>query len=868
MTEKNFLTKTLTNSVLSRRSFLKWSAALGGTAVLAGGINYGLKTVQAAAENAGTQGKWVMAACWHNCGGRCANVAYVVDGVVTKQKTDDTHPDSPNYPQMRGCGRGKSQRHQVFGADRLKYPMKRANWQPGTGGDKSLRGKDEWVRISWDEALTLVANETKRIVQTYGNKAILNSNRLLNAFGGGVPTWGQVSCGAWPEPNALMAGNMIGANDRLDYRNTKLLVLWGSNPIWSSGGSPTYNYLQAKKAGAKVIMVTPQYNETAQGLADEWIPVRPSTDAALLIGMAHYMITNNLQDQAFLDKYTVGFDSTHMPEGTYYKDNFRDYVLGTYDGVPKTPEWAAEICGTSPNTIRKFALEIATTKPMIFSSSWAPARTYLGSQMCQAFLTVGWMTGNFGISGGGVVNIGHSGASYGGPALVSGGGTGVKSLPNPYGSYSIAHNDLTRKDVFCIVWDEQWDAVLNGSFILPGYGKQTVDIHMIWNIGDGSGGNNLNQQPNIMKGIEAYRKVEFVVSNDIVLSSKSKYADIVLPVTTPWEKEGGGLASMAGGEALLFYSQVSQPLYEAKDENWINRELAKKLDLDPEVVDPISLKQRAFNSLAGSKVIKSDASGYEPLVTITDADIAEWGVDGKPQTGRITLKEFQSTGVYQVPRSPGDNFTYISGKAFRDDPIKNPAKTASGKLEIYCQALSDQIKNYGWTTVPPIPKYNRPYQGVEDTYTDWENKIKGPYPLQLLTTHYGRRSHSVFDNILQLRKAFPQELWINTIDAEERGIKTGDTVLVTSRWGKVLRPAYVTERIVPGVVDLGEGAWVQMDETQGIDLAGATNTLSGTTPTDCGVQPWNTNNAQVEKWNGEQLKPDYTWPQRIPIKEA
>ncbi len=867
MTEKNFLTKTLTNSVLSRRSFLKWSAALGGTAALAGGLNFGLKKVAAAAQSAST-GQWVMAACWHNCGGRCANQAYVVDGVVTKQKTDDTHPDSPNYPQMRSCARGKSQRHQVFGVDRLKYPMKRANWTPG-GGDKSLRGKDTWVRISWDEALTLVATETKRIQQAYGNKAILGSNRVLNAFGGGVPSWGQVSAGAWPEPIALMSGGTASPNDRMDYRNTKLLVLWGSNPIWSSGGTPTYNYLQAKKAGAKIIVVTPQYNETSQGLADEWIPVRPSTDAALLIGMAYHMITNNLQDQEFLDKYTVGFDSTHMPAGTYYKDNFKDYVLGTYDGVPKTPEWAANICGTNPDTIRKFAQEIATTKPMMFSSSWAPGRTYLGSQMCQAFLTVGWMTGNLGISGGNVVNIGHSGASYGGPALVSGGGNGVKSIANPVGgSYGIAHNDLTRKDVFCIVWDELWDAVLNGSFNLPGHGKQTVDIKMIWNIGDGSGGNNLNQDPNITKGIQAYRKVDFVVSNDIVLSSKSKYADIVLPVTTPWEKEGGGLLSMAGGEAMLFYSQVTQPLYEAQDEYWINRELAKRLGLDPEVVDPLSLKQRAFNTIAGSKVIKADASGYETLVTITADDIAKWGVDGKPQDGRISLSDFQAQGEYQVARAPGDNFTYINGKAFRDDPVKNPLKTASGKLEIYCQALSDQITAYGWTTVPPIPQYNRPYQGVEDTYTDWEKKIKGPYPLQLLTTHYGRRSHSVFDNILQLRRAFPQELWINTQDAGDRGIKTGDTVLVTSRWGKVLRPAYVTDRILPGVVDLGEGAWVQMDEATGIDLAGATNTLSGTTPTDCGVQPWNTNNAQVEKWNGAQLQPDYTWPQRIPIKEA
>jgi anaerobic dimethyl sulfoxide reductase subunit A len=133
----------------------------------------------------------------------------------------------------------------------------------------------------------------------------------------------------------------------------------------------------------------------------------------------------------------------------------------------------------------------------------------------------------------------------------------------------------------------------------------------------------------------------------------------------------------------------------------------------------------------------------------------------------------------------------------------------------------------------------------------------------MLTTHYPRRSHSVFDNIPQLRKAFPQELWISPVDAEERGIENGDTVLVTTPHGKALRPAYVTNRQMPGVIDLTEGAWVERDDETEIDHAGATNTLCGTTPTGQGVQPWNTLIAQIEKWSGEPLAPDYTWPQRV-----
>ncbi|MEJ2013597.1 MAG: molybdopterin-dependent oxidoreductase, partial [Anaerolineales bacterium] len=171
MSEENVISKALNQTLLSRRSFLKWSAALGGTAVMAGGLDYGLKAIEATAETAESTAEWIPAACWHNCGGRCPNYALVQDGIVLRQKTDDTHPDSPDFPQQRACQRGHSQQWQVLGADRLKYPMKRKNWEPG-GGKKELRGRDEWVRISWDEALDILASELTRIREKYGDTAI------------------------------------------------------------------------------------------------------------------------------------------------------------------------------------------------------------------------------------------------------------------------------------------------------------------------------------------------------------------------------------------------------------------------------------------------------------------------------------------------------------------------------------------------------------------------------------------------------------------------------------------------------------------------------------------------------------------------
>jgi len=887
MNKENMIQKALTDTVLTRRSFLKWSAALGGTAALAGGMNLGLKTVEAAAIAAETEGKWVSAGCWHNCGGRCVNMALVKDGVVLRQKTDDSAPDSPDFPQQRGCPRGRSQRRQVFGADRIKYPMKRKHWEPG-GGDKSLRGKDEWVRISWDEALDLVSSELKRIKEKYGNASIMSAgSRLLNAYGGNFMRWGVVSEGAWPLVREKMTGvdlitgfmgggGVQGPPDRLAYRKSKLVVLWGANPAWSSAGSPAYNYMQAKKAGAKFIVVAPHYTPTASTLADQWIPVRPGTDGTLLFAMAYYMIENNLHDQEFLDKYTMGFDRSHMPEGTNPRDNFKDYILGTYDGVPKTPEWASEICGTDPALIRQFAHEIATTKPMIFSSSYAPARAYRAQQYCQAFFTVGWMTGNVGIPGGAVCTAAHANASYGGPSLVMPGSDGLEPIANPlfkgggpFGGYGF--NRPFDTDFQGCAYEETYDAILTGEYTATVRGKIPCDIRCWWGVREGSGDNILNQSAGIPKGIEAFRKLEFVVTNDIVLSTISKYADIVLPATTQWEKVGG-FGSFGNPETLIYFDHVIDPLYEARDETWMNYEIAKRIGLNADQIYPLSERQMLYNQLAGAVVMKEDGSGYELLLTITADDIAEMGVEGKPQQGRITFQEFRTKGVYHVPRSPDDGYenlvAYLAGGAFRTDPEANPLKTESGKLEIYCKSLSETIEAFGFIDLPPIAKYARPIEGYEDTFEDWDKKVKGKFPLQMITPHYLRRSHSVFDNVRQLRHAWPQEFWISPMDAEERGIQTGDTVLVSSKHGKVLRKAKVTDDYMPGVVGMGEGAWVEMDEKLGIDKAGATNTLCGIHPTGQGEEPWNTTNVQVEKWTGEPLGPDYQWPQRIPIKEA
>lgn len=859
---------------------MKWSAAAAGMAAAAGLVGCQPAGTGAQDENATAasektyemNGTWKNASCWFDCGGNCVNQVYVEDGVVKYDRTDVTGDDTFDAPQQRGCYRGRSMRKLVFGADRLKYPIKRKHWEPG-GGDRTLRGCDEWVRISWDEALDLTAAEIKRIVEEYGNTAILSSERsgpgrFFNAIGGSTTMWSCWSSGGFYWTSQKMVGggwprHALTLSDRYEYLSSKLIVLWGHNPVWSSQGNPILTFLEAKRRGAKIIVVDPIYHDSAKVLADQFIGIRPCTDAAMLLAIAYEMITNDLHDQDFLDKYTVGFDAEHMPEGANPNENFKDYVLGTFDGVPKTAAWASDICGVEESVIKELAREMATTKPMALTCSRAPARTSRGDQFAQAFLTVGWMTGNVGKLGAmvGHVVTSNVGSGQGGPFLMATGATGVPAIENPVSKYQYYTIDpADTSDWTCINHSEIWDAVLNGEYHAGARGVLPINIQLINHIGRGS---TLNQSPATKKGIEAHRKVEFVVASGYHMSTNCQYADIVFPVCTRWEEEGTTLINAkTNRETVLVAEQITEPLFEAKTDAYLDEQLGIRMGIDPEVINPVSLAQQGFNKIAGATMIAEDGVTKVPLFTIEEDDIPE-GVEGQPQEGQFTYKQFVADGFVRVPRHEGDNYGYTALKDFIDDPEANPRETPSGKLEIYCQGITDFCKAVGFTEKPPIAKYEVPEEGFEETFADWDAKSKGDYPFQLVTLHCLRTVHSSFDNVPYCKEAAPNDLQINARDAAELGIEKGDTVLITSRWGQCLRNADVTERIMPGVVKLDEATWVDVDEQTGIDKAGSANYLVGDLKTGSGIQAWNSCNVRVEKWDGEPLAPDCEWPQRI-----
>lgn len=839
------------------------------------------------AENIEEGAEWVPVSCWHNCGGRCLNKVLVKDGVVLRQKTDDTHEDSWDWPQSRGCIRGRSVQQQVFGADRLKYPMKRKHWEPLTGGDKSLRGLDEWERISWDEALDYIAAELKNAKEKYGNKSILYMNEVnLEGYLGGVLS----ACGGYTDMSACQssgtfqyaANNMMGMsycplNDRYDtLNNTDHFVLWGTNPSWAAFGNPSFYLKRFKEKGMTFVFVGSDYNASAGYVNAEWIPVRPGGDTALLLGVAHSMITRDengsLIDWDYLNRCTVGFDAEHMPADAKTTENFRDYVMGAVDGIEKTPEWASELCGTPVEMIHRLADVLGCKNNCYVSSSGAPARAKGAENYPQALMTVSAMGGHFGKPG----NASGLDQNYStlnrGPNLVQSAAPGGVPF-----QFSNAKNPV--EDVIPIA--DLWNAVIEGKYYDAGnllLGsvhapiEREADIHVI--VGEIK--NMLQTQANTSRGIEAFRKVDFVCTQVYTMKTDARYSDIVLPICTRWEYDTSTSYDAAYDKENMFsHSKAIDPLFESRTDWQIANDLSERLGLDFKEIMPYTDQQLWMNALVGSTVVKEDGSGMEPLLTVTEEDYARYGTEGKPQQGRIPFEQLVTDGVYRVKRSADDpHASFISFKEFRDDPDANPLETASGKMEIYCQAKGDYFAMlHGdierFEEMSPLPKYLNQHEGYADSFTDWENKVHGSYPFQLTHVHYLRRAHSDMDNLPWLREAMTNPVFINKEDAAAKGIVDGDVILVKNDNGQFIRPASVTRTVMSGVIAIPHGAAARIDKATGIDIGGADNILTSSgKETSILASGWNGTLVDYEKYTGDiELLRDCDWPLDIPLPD-
>ena len=711
----------------------------------------------------------------NNCGGRCIIHAHVRDGQIEKLTTDTPQAAGEDVP-LCACVRGLNYHKTFLGPDRLRYPMKRVG----------ERGEGKFQRISWEEATDLIAREWVRIRDTYGpgsryvnyatgiSAAISGSSlakRLLKLDGGYLGYYNSYSTACIRKATDLMYGTCETGNSLVDWLNSNLIILWGHNPAETKFDSQTMYYLRrARKKGIPIIVVDPRRNDTAEQLGAEWVPLRPATDAALQDAMAYVIVEEGLQDQDFLDRCCLGFDKAHMPEGVDPSECVLSYLTGEKDGVAKTPEWAQAITGVPAETIRSLAIRYATARPAALVQGFGAQRHAYGEQGARGGILLACMTGNVGVSGGWASG---SGLCTQHPWV------DMPDVPNPY-----------PMEIPTYLWTE---AVVRGHELteldgVTGGEQLQSDIKMILNL---AGNCLINQHGDINRTAEILRdtsKCEFIVCSDLFMTASAKFADVLLPgvsmfegenITQPWQY----------GDFVGFNNQVIEPLYEGRFEyDWLS-EVAEKIGLGPQFTEGRTLGQWLEWCYEDLRRKEPELPDYET---------------------------FKKAGIWRYQNTP----VRIAFADQRRDIDHHPFPTPSGKVELFSPKI--------WQTrfrefMPAIPRYVDPPEGPNDP-------LREQYPLQLIGWHTKRRCHSIHDNNQAMHAIDPQALWMHPKDAQARGITEGQQVLIWNDRGRVQIGAHLTDRIMPGVVALSQGAWYAPDEN-GTDHGGCINVLTSLRPT-------------------------------------
>ncbi|HRC55337.1 MAG TPA: molybdopterin-dependent oxidoreductase [Kofleriaceae bacterium] len=821
---------------LNRRSFLIGTAATG-TAVAGAALLRSKGAAAFAYEPYTPDNKLstVVTSCAHNCGSRHMLVAHKLGDVIVRLSTDDGSyqrggafgVDTFDEPQLRACLRGRSYRQRLYSAERLLFPMLRTN-------PKGQAGK--FRRATWDEALDLVARKMIELKNTYGPTAILDQSyagasygvlhksdqiegllgRFLGMFGCRTSSWSVPSYQGTTTSSRWTFGTIEDGNEDDTFAHSKLVIMWGWNPAYTFHGGNTFYYLRmAKQRGCKFVLVDPQHTDSAAAYDAWWIPIRPNTDAAMMAGMAYHIFSKNLQDQAFIDRFCQGMDAGTMPPwaaaSANGRESFKDYILGTYDHVAKTPEWAADICGVPADQIRKLAEMYATTKPAALKASWAPGRNAYGEQYSRMAAALQAMTGNIGVLGGCAEGVGKA--------------WHPEAVAYPYDQWANVWFQSIKSDRWAHI-------VLN----YPNVAREEAGL---WPRDDGTdgqipnikgvfwqGSDWFNQLTNINKELAAIKKLELGVCMDSTITPTGSYAaDVLLPIATHFERHDVALPWYKG-HYYIHRPKVIEPLGESKTDFQVFTELAYRIGHLTGLGNQLGV---TYNPRATRAYFHRNDEVDEAYLAAYWEKVMHHGCD-------MTWEDFKRHGVYKFKLARPH-------VAFQDQiELGVPFQTQSGKIEILSSELAHisdwKRTKYGYH-VPSIPKWIEPWEWLKSS------KVSR-YPFHLITPHPRWRTHSIFNNCAWLRETYDQEVTINASDARALGVRTGDTVEVWNDRGKVVVPAYVTERLMPGVVVIHEGAWIDLDE-DGVDRAGNPDMLTDDNPSPAGAFAYNTILVDVQK---------------------
>jgi anaerobic selenocysteine-containing dehydrogenase len=748
----------------------------------------------------------------------------------------------------------------VYSPNRILYPMKRVDWEPEGERNTEKRGQSGYVRISWQEAIETIVGEIKRVIEKYGPEAILSqsdghgegkvihtahgsANKLLALLGGytlqmrNPDSWEGWAWGAKHVWGCEPVGQMLPAANVIPdvAENTELILFWGCDPEttpWGFNGQMSSRLCYwFNELGIRCVYICPELNYGAAVHADKWIPILPNTDAALQLAIAYIWITGDTYDKEYVATHTCDYEK------------FEEYVLGKEDGIPKTPKWAAGKTGIPARIIKALAREWASCRTSIAHGNGGPgirsaystepgrlealllAMQGLGKPGTHQFKMIEWgpptsrLGVEFGPMPGGVVlprmlRIAYNVSEIGSQRAIDRetDPEGLSELLNLTTPAPVNPRQVIPKDLI-------HDAILNppiswyGNSTFPGtaedqFVKYTYpaggcsEVHMIWTDTPCwiTCWNDSNSY------IQALRssKIEFILAQHPWLENDCLFADIILPVSTKFEEQDIG-ADLSNGQFHTVFHETKciEPVGESKS--------------DYEIVCLIAEKLSLLEKYTGGKSIEEwvklcfDNSGVEDM---------------------ITYEEFKEKGYFVIPTDPDWKKHSPGLREFYDDPENHPLNTPSGKIEFCSQNLVKYFPDD--EERPPVPHWIEKGESHDERLS---SERAAMFPLLLMSNHGRWRVHAQCDDITWTREIrtckvkgsdgyMYEPVWINPTDAAARGIHNGDIVKVYNERGAVLGGAYITERMMPGVVYMDHGARYDPIVPGELDRGGAINTIT------------------------------------------
>ncbi|MCC6888056.1 MAG: molybdopterin-dependent oxidoreductase [Hyphomicrobiales bacterium] len=789
---------------------------------------------------------------------------------------------------------GQNAKSIIYSPDRLLYPMKRVDFDPKGERNPQNRGKSGYVRISWEEAIRIVSDEIKRQKREHGPGSIAVSHgshhtwgnigyylsalfRFANAIGMTRVHHNPDSWEGWYWGAVHHWGYTLRVGQSETYgtvedclQNCDMIVFWAADPESTSGsygaqeGTVRRQWLKDPRLGIKVVHVDPYYNASAQFLPGKWFAPKPTTSVAMAMAIAYVWIKEGLYQKEYVQTHTVGFDK------------WKAYLLGEEDGTPKTPEWQEKETGVPAKDVRALAREWGRKRVYLAPGGWGnghggACRNQTGIQWARVMVCLSAMQG-----------LGRPGCNMGNlqwgcpldfnfyfPGYSEGGMSGdLENTALPVELYQRMPqlpSMNTNGQTIPRIWMPE--AITEGraegyrwigksiehqfqKFAYPAAGH--APVHMLYKYG----GSILATMNNTHRWMKMYQSpnLEFVVNQSIWFEGEAKFADVILPACTNFERtdisEWAGLGGYGhhgqqqlNHRVIVFQAPAIEPLGESKSDYWIFTEILK----------PFGLANYFTEGCTELDWVKR---------TYLSSDL--------PKV--ISWKTLLKRGSYVVPaekeklRAPV-SFRWFWEKRKKDVPEAQPLpsdyteeylvglQTQSGKLEFECNSL----KRVNDPERPPIVKYVPAEEGVH-------SPDLARYPLQLLTPHCKYSFHTqgdgkdsfllnIEDHRVQVDGYYYWILRLNPEDAAERGIKKHDLVKVYNDRGAVICAALPTQRLARGVCHGYESAAVYdpMGEIgRSIDRGGCLNLLTPHKSQTKSTHALAGANAlvQVELWDG------------------